>query len=165
MEIIEKLLRLWRGPVEEPAGRKRRSVKPSEITYGIDDKPPAYVVWVAAIQHVLLASVTTIFPLLVLEAAHASHQTVLEVMSGSLLALGFGTILLCLKSQDLGSSSLMPAAFSGVYFTVTVVAAKQGGLPLVAGMTIFAGLVQLLIGTAFSVCGPFYRPKSPASPC
>ena len=155
MEIIEKLLRLWRGPVEEPAGRKRRSVKPSEITYGIDDKPPAYVVWVAAIQHVLLASVTTIFPLLVLEAAHASHQTVLEVMSGSLLALGFGTILLCLKSQDLGSSSLMPAAFSGVYFTVTVVAAKQGGLPLVAGMTIFAGLVQLLIGYGVQRLRPF----------
>ncbi len=155
MEIIKKLLGLLRGPVETTAGRRRGAVKPSEITYGIDDKPPAYVVWIAAVQHVLLASVTTIFPLLVLEAAHASHQTVLEVMSGSLLALGFGTILLCLKSQDIGSSSLMPAAFSGVYFTVSIVAARQGGLTLVAGMTIFAGAVQLLIGHSVQRLRPY----------
>jgi NCS2 family nucleobase:cation symporter-2 len=155
VEIIEKLLGFLRGPAEDTTRRQRRAVKPSEITYGIDDKPPTYVVWVAAVQHVLLASVTTIFPLLVLEAAHASHQTVLEVMSGSLLALGFGTILLCLKSQDIGSSALMPAAFSGVYFTVSIVAAHQGGLPLVFGMTIFAGCVQLLVGYSVQRLRPY----------
>jgi NCS2 family nucleobase:cation symporter-2 len=155
VEIIEKLLGFLRGPAENTTGRQRRAVKPSEITYGIDDKPPAYVVWVVAVQHVLLASVTTIFPLLVLEAAQASHQTVLEVMSGSLLALGFGTILLCLKSQDIGSSALMPAAFSGVYFTVSIAAAHQGGLPLVFGMTIFAGCVQLLVGYSVQRLRPY----------
>ncbi len=128
MEIIEKLLKLWRGPAEDTsAGKRRGPVKPSDLTYGVNDKPPAYVLWVLAIQHVLLASVTTVFPLLVLEAAHASHDTVLKVMSGSLLSLGFGTFLLCLKSSDLGSSALMPAAFSGVYFTVSLAAAHQGG--------------------------------------
>lgn len=153
--MIDKLLRLLRGPADSATAHRHRAVKPSEITYGIDDKPPVYVIWVAAIQHVLLASVTTIFPLLVLEAAHASHETVLEVMSGSLLALGFGTILLCLKSQDIGSSSLMPAAFSGVYFTVSVAAARQGGLPLVFGMTIFAGFIQLLVGHSVQRLRPY----------
>jgi xanthine permease XanP len=153
--MIDKLLGFLRGPAESPSGRRRGAVKPSEITYGTDDKPPTYVVWVVAVQHVLLASVTTIFPLLVLEAAHASHQTVLEVMTGSLLALGFGTILLCLKSQDIGSSALMPAAFSGVYFTVNIAAAHQGGLPLVFGMTIFAGCVQLLVGYSVQRLRPY----------
>jgi NCS2 family nucleobase:cation symporter-2 len=156
VEIIEKLLRLWPGAAEEaPAGKRRGPIKPSDLTYGVNDKPPTYVLWIAAIQHVLLASVTTVFPLLVLEAAHASHDTVLKVMSGSLLSLGFGTFLLCLKSRDLGASALMPAAFSGVYFTVTVAAARQGGLPLVAGMTVFAGLVQLLIGHGVQRLRPY----------
>ena len=39
----------------------------------------------------------------------------------------------------------MPASFSGVYYSVSILAAKQGGLPLVAGMVIFAGVVQLLL--------------------
>ena len=39
----------------------------------------------------------------------------------------------------------MPASFSGLYFSVSIVAAKQGGLPLVAGMTMFAGLTQFLL--------------------
>ena len=42
----------------------------------------------------------------------------------------------------------MPASFSGVYFSVSIAAAHQGGLPLVAGMTMFAGLVQLVLGRA-----------------
>ena len=147
MNLSEGLRTLWRFILEEHIAPKGRPpVKPSDLTYGVDDRPPAYVLWIAAIQHVLLASVTTVFPLLVLEAANASHEVVLKTMSGSLLSLGFGTFLLCLKARDLGSSALMPAAFSGVYFTVSIAAAHQGGLALVAGMTVFAGFVQLAIG-------------------
>ena len=134
MNLSEGLRKLWRFILEEHIAPKGRPpVKPSDLTYGVDDRPPAYVLWIAAIQHVLLASVTTVFPLLVLEAANASHEVVLKTMSGSLLSLGFGTFLLCLKARDLGSSALMPAAFSGVYFTVSIAAAHQGGLALVAG--------------------------------
>src|SRR5882757_5205316 len=88
--IASRLIGYLRDEFNVDKDKKRRApVKPASVTYGIDERPPAYVLWIAAIQHVLLASVTTVFPLLVLEAAHASHQTVLEVMSGSLLALGF----------------------------------------------------------------------------
>jgi xanthine permease XanP len=134
---------------------RRAPVKPASVTYGIDERPPAYVLWIAAIQHVLLASVTTVFPLLVLEAAQASHDTIREVLSSSLLSLGFASIMLSLKARDLGSSALMPASFSGVYFTVSVAAARQGGLALVAGMTLFAGFVQLAIGQVVHRLRPY----------
>ena len=69
------------------------------------------------------------FPLLVLDAAQASHETIQDVMSVCMLALGVGTILFCLNARDLGSGYLMPASFSGVYFSVSILAAQAGRPP------------------------------------
>ena len=137
------------------------------MVYGVDERPPPFMLWMAALQHVLIATtVGMFFPLLVLDAAHASHETSQHVISVCMLALGIGTILFCLNARDLGSGYLMPASFSGVYFSVSILAAKQGGLPLVAGMTMFAGFVQLLLSRVVrSAARRICRPRSPALPC
>ena len=49
----------------------------------------------------------------------------------------------------------MPASFSGVCFTVSIAAAHQGGLPLVAGMTMFAGLVQFVLARLIQRLRPY----------
>ena len=145
MAIAARILEFWNdGADTGAAGRRRPPVKPAELVYGVDESPPRFMLWMGALQHVLIATtVGMFFPLLVLDAAGASHDTAQNLMSICMLALGLGTILLCLKARGLGSGFLMPASFSGVYFSVSILAAKQGGLPLVAGMTMFAGLVQL----------------------
>lgn len=142
-----QLLELWNYTGEdEKVRRPRRPVKPSDVIYGVDERPPAFVIWFSALQHVLIVTtVGTFIPLLVLEAAHASYATIEHVTSACMLALGVGTILSCAKFRDLGSGYLMPASFSGLFYSVTILAAQQGGLPLVAGMTIFAGLIQILL--------------------
>src|SRR5579863_287416 len=144
---LSQLTELWRDiPEDEKVRRPRPPVKPKDIVYGVGDRPPAYVTFVAAVQHVLIATTVGLFiPTLVLDAAHASHEATLHMTSVCMLALGIGTILSCLNLRDLGSGYLMPASFSGVYFSVSILAARQGGLPLVAGMTMFAGLVQLML--------------------
>jgi NCS2 family nucleobase:cation symporter-2 len=151
------LLRLWRGKPEDGIPRKRRPpVKPAELVYGVDERPPPFLLWMAALQHVLIATtVGMFFPLLVLDAAQASHQTVQNAMSICMLALGIGTLLFCLKTRDLGSGYLMTASFSGVYFSVSILAAKQGGVPLVAGMTMFAGLTQVLLSRVVDRLRPY----------
>jgi NCS2 family nucleobase:cation symporter-2 len=144
---ISQLLELWQDRPDDGKFRKPRPpTKPTNIVYGVEDRPPAAVVWVAALQHVLIATTVGLFiPTLVLEAAHATHEATLHMTSVCMLALGVGTILACLKAPGLGSGYLMPASFSGVYYSVSILAAHQGGLPLVAGMTIFAGLVQFVL--------------------
>jgi xanthine permease XanP len=144
---LSQLLELWRDLTEDEKVRKPRApVKPQAIVYGVDDRPPPLVTVVAAVQHILIATTVGLFiPTLVLDAAHASHQATLHMTSVCMLALGIGTILSCLNLRDLGSGYLMPASFSGVYFSVSILAARQGGLPLVAGMTMFAGLTQLVL--------------------
>ncbi len=142
-----RLLELWQdAPEDEKLRKPRPPVKPNGVVYGVEDRPPHFVLWVAALQHVLIATTVGLFvPLLVLEAAHASRETIQHVTSVCMLALGVGTILSCLTWRDLGSGYLMSASFSGVFFSVSILAAQQGGLSLVAGMTIFAGMVQLLL--------------------
>jgi xanthine permease XanP len=144
---LAQLIELWRDiPEDEKVRRPRPPVKPKDIVYGVGDRPPAYVTLVAAIQHILIATTVGLFlPTLILDAAHASHEATLHMTSVCMLALGIGTILSCLNLRDFGSGYLMPASFSGVYFSVSILAARQGGLPLVAGMTMFAGLVQLVL--------------------
>ena len=156
LSIVSSLLAYLQSDPTGEGGRKQQPpVKPAGVTWAVDQRPPALVLWVAAIQHVLLATVTTAFPLLVCEAAQASHDTIRQVLSASLLAVGIGSLLLSLKSRVMGTGALMPASFSGIFFTTTVAAAHQGGLALVAGMTIFSGLFQLLIGRLIHLLRPY----------
>lgn len=147
MASIARLVELWEDVPEDGKLRKPRPpTKPADIIYGVEDRPPPAVVFFAAIQHVLIATTVGLFlPTLVLETAHATREATLHMTSVCMLALGIGSILFCLKAPGFGSGYLMPASFSGVFFSVSILAARQGGLPLVAGMTIFAGLVQLAL--------------------
>jgi len=156
LSILSNLLAHLRyEPTDEADGEQRRPVKPAGVTWAVNQRPPALVLWVAAIQHVLLATVTTAFPLLVCEAAKVSHDTTRQVLSASLLAAGVGSLLLSLRSRRLGTGALMPASFSGIFFTTTVAAAHQGGLALVAGMTILSGLLQIVIGRLIHLLRPY----------
>jgi NCS2 family nucleobase:cation symporter-2 len=157
LSILSSLLAHLRyEPTDDEGDRKPRPpVKPAGVTWAVNQRPPALVLWVAALQHVLLATVTTAFPLLVCEAAGVSHDTTRQVLSASLLAAGIGSVLLSLRSRRLGTGALMPASFSGIFFTTTVAAAHQGGLPLVAGMTILSGLLQIVIGRLIHLLRPY----------
>src|SRR5262245_55378724 len=110
VSIFSSLLAHLRSePTDEADGKQRPPVKPAGVTWAVNQRPPAHVLWVAAIQHVLLATVTTAFPLLVCEAANASHDTTRQVLSASLLAAGIGSLLLSLRNRWLGTGALMPA--------------------------------------------------------
>lgn len=156
MSIVSSLLaHLRHEPTDEDNRKQRPPVKPAGVTWAVNQRPPAHVLWIAAIQHVLLATVTTAFPLLVCEAAGASHDTTRLMLSASLLAVGVGSLLLSLRTRLMGTGALMPASFSGVCFTVTIAAAHQGGLALVAGMTLFAGVVQFVLARTIHWLRPY----------
>lgn len=157
MSSLSRLLEVWQDIPEDVKVRKPRPpTKQSDIVYGVEDHPSPLVTGIAALQHVLIATTVGLFiPTLVLEAANASHEATLHMTSVCMLALGIGTILSCLKARSFGSGYLVPASFSGVYFSVSILAARQGGLPLVAGMTIFAGLVQFVLSSLVRRLRPY----------
>ena len=58
-----------------------------------------------------------------------------------------GVLLQALPHGPVGSRLLAPSCFTGIYFASSLVAVKVGGMPLVWGMTIFAGIMEMVLLT------------------
>ncbi len=93
---------------------------------------------------VLLLS-STAYLLVVLAAAGAGPEEAMHALSIAFAIVGAGTLLLCQAGSHFGSGYLIPWGFSGIYVGATLAAGQRGGMPLVLGMTLFAGLVEIAL--------------------
>ena len=100
---------------------------------------------VSALQHVAVIAVTLIFPLILGKEAGLSRAQFLNLVSLSMVAIGIATILLCLRTRFIGSGYLCPACYTAIFLGPSLFALQKGGPPLVFGMTIIAGIVQVAI--------------------
>ena len=117
--------------------------KPPNLVYGGDETPPAAITVISAVQHVGVMAIFLIYPLIVARAAGAPPDETVAILRLSMLALALAVVLQALPRGPVGSRFLAPSIFTGVYLAPSLLAAKLGGLPLVWGMTIFAGLVEI----------------------
>ena len=116
--------------------------KPANLIYGVDDSPPLAVTVFNGVQHVGLIGINLVYPLLVFRVADTPVQALTNLMAIGMLVLGVATFLQALRLGPVGSGYMCPATFSASYFPASLLAAKLGGLPLVFGMTIFAGVLE-----------------------
>lgn len=115
------------------------------------------VLLLSGVQHVaVIAPSGLVFPLLVLRAAESSVALQEAVITASLIALGLGSLLLCARGHYFGSGYLAPSVFTAAYLPPSLAAAKSGGMGLVFGMTIFAGLCEILFSFALRRLRPFF---------
>jgi len=115
--------------------------------YDLDSKPPLWVVISHSVQHVGLASVTLLFPLLVAEAAGADDALKAQYVSISMVALGISTLLQLWGRHGIGSGYLIPSVFTAFYLPSAILTAQAVGLGAVAGMTMVAGLTEIAIAS------------------
>jgi xanthine permease XanP len=133
--------------------------KPRSIVYGVDDVPPAGITALSAFQHVVQIALRLVFPLLVAREAGLGPEQVTDVMSVSLVVVGLTTIAQSLRWGPLGSGFLCPAAFTSAYIAPSLLAARTGGMPLVLGMTVFGGVLEILLSRAVRPLRPFVPPE------
>ena len=119
--------------------------RPAELLYAVDDTPPPAVVVASALQHVAVIAITLIFVIIVGKEANLTRSGFLDLVSLSMISIGISTILFCLKTRYVGCGYLCPACYTAIFLAPSLYALKEGGLPLVFGMTIIAGLVQVAI--------------------
>jgi xanthine/uracil permease len=65
-----------------------------------------------------------------------------------MIALGIATLMQSWGWRGIGSGYLLPACYSGIYFAPAVQAATSHGLGAVAGLTIIAGITQIILSKA-----------------
>jgi xanthine permease XanP len=133
--------------------------KPSDLVYGVDDVPPLYVIVLSGLQHVGLVTIFLIFPLLVLKESGASDALSLNVLGLAVMALGVAAILQGLPRGPVGSGYLCPANYSAIYLAPSLAAVKYGGIPLLFGMTIFAGAVEAALSPLLRRIRPLFPPE------
>jgi len=133
--------------------------KPPELIYGVDDVPPRYVILLGGLQHVGLSAIFLIYPLLIAREIGASMALSANILSVALISLGIATILQGLPRGPVGSGFLCPANHTAVYLAPSLAAVKAGGLPLMLGMTVFAGVIECVLSAALRRIRPLMPPE------
>lgn len=119
--------------------------RPPDLIHAVDEHPPRPILIISALQHIALMAITLIFPIIIAREANLPATQFIDLISLSMLGLGVATIFFCLRSQYVGSGYLCPAAYTAIYLGPSLFALRQGGLPLVFGMTVVGGLVQIAV--------------------
>jgi xanthine permease XanP len=122
--------------------------KPSNLIYGIDERPSLPVAIVIALQHVLAIAVNFIYPLLLAREAGLSTETAADILRVGMVALAAGTVLQAIPRGPIGCHFLAPTVYASPYLAPGFLAINMGGMPLFWGMTIVAGL-SLLVFSVF----------------
>jgi xanthine permease XanP len=118
---------------------------PANISIGVDQTPPPLHLVLLAFQYAFLLCVYLVIVVIVVRAAGADQETARSVVSMAMIASAIGTILLALHRGPIGSGFFAPPVFSAIYLGPSILAAKAGGLPAVACMTVCAGVTEILI--------------------
>ncbi len=133
--------------------------KPRNIVYGVDDIPPRGVLLLSGLQHVGLVAIFLLVPVIAGREAGLSAEKIIDVLSLSMLVMAAGPILHALRRGPVGSGYLCPPIFAAAYLPASLLALKAGGLPLMFGMTIFAGLVEIIVSRMLRPLRPFLPPE------
>lgn len=118
---------------------------PASIAIGVDRSPPPVQLALLAAQYAFLVCVYLVIVVIVVRAAGADAQTARSVVSMAMIAAGAGTALQALHRGPVGSGYLAPPVYSAIYLGPAILAARAGGLPAVALMTVCAGMTEIVV--------------------
>ncbi|MDR7868129.1 MAG: solute carrier family 23 protein [Sporomusaceae bacterium] len=121
------------------------STKSGNLTYGLNDSVPFRSLVPLVLQQVALLSVELAFPVIIVNLAGGSTEQAQSVVSLMMIAMGVGTILQALGKGPIGSGYFCAHETGTAYFPAAIMAIKAGGFPLLCGMTVVAGVFQMLL--------------------
>ena len=116
---------------------------PAALLYGPDDRPPTGVLILLTLQHNFLMASTLLLPVVLISELGGGLVEVRNVVGLTMIAAGLGTILQA--SRRVGSGYLCPNLCGPNFFSASAEAAWLGGMPLMRGMTIVAGLLETVL--------------------
>ena len=133
--------------------------KPANIIYELDKSPPILITVMNGLQLVGVIAINLVYPLLVFRALNVPAELVTSLLSVGMLVLGTATFLQVLRLGPVGSGFMCPATFTATYLAPSLLAARTGGLSLVFGMTMFAGVVELALAPFLNRLRAIFPPE------
>lgn len=133
--------------------------RPANIVYGLEDSPLPHVTVFNGVQYVGLIAINLVYPLLVFRVAETPVQLVGSLLAIGMLVLGLATFLQARRLGPVGSGYMCPATFTATYLGPSLLAVQMGGLPLLFGMTLFAGLLEVVLAPLLNRLRPVFPPE------
>ena len=138
-------------PLEKVAAgppRREQHLRPPDLIYGLDERPPLAHLILLGAQHVAVICPYLVFVTLIAQAAGTSAAVASHAVALGMIAIALATLLQAHRLGPAGSGYLAPPVVSAIYFAPALEAAHRGGLALVCGMIAFAGVVEAIFAWA-----------------
>jgi len=129
-----------------PEGTPVPYQRPGNLTYAVDETPPIVRLLLLGLQYAALDAFYLVLVAIIVRRSSATIDEKVALMGISCIALAIGTTLQALRHGPVGSGYLAPPVFSATFMSPSVAAAQIGGMRLVYGMTVIAGLTEALVG-------------------
>ncbi len=133
--------------------------RPEGLIYWVDERPSNSVLVLLAVQHIFLMSSTLVLPVVLIGELGGSFDQIRGVVAFTMIACGLGTMAQAMRWRGFGSGFLCPNLAGPNFFSASMSAAWLGGLPLMRGMTIAAGLFEVIFARAIRRLGFLFPPE------
>ncbi len=121
------------------------SQKPSNLVYGLEDKPTWPETLLLALQHFIMLMPRLIYPVVIVQGFGGSPAMAKAMVAMSMIAGGIGAILQALRKGPVGAGFLDPSGCGAAYIYASIQAGIVGGPSLILGMTALAGFMETLL--------------------
>jgi NCS2 family nucleobase:cation symporter-2 len=120
--------------------------KKNDLIYKRNDVPPAKDLLLLSLQQLTLMATGAIFPVLFANEIGSSKEFAISIISLTIIISGIGSVLQGLRIKGIfGSGYLCPNVCGPSYFGISLQAYWLGGYPLMRGMIILSGVVEMLL--------------------
>ncbi len=123
----------------------RAALRPPGLLYALDEWPPPARLALLGLQYGVMDAIYLVLVAIIIRSAKISAADSVNLMGIACFALAIGTALRALPRGPVGSGFLAPPVYSATFLAPSVLAAQIGGMPLVFGMTLAAGLMEVLV--------------------
>lgn len=144
-----------RLPASPPAPAR---IRPTNLVYGVDDRPPLPAVLVLAIQHVTLVLALQVYVLIVAQEMGLDTAGTRALVATSVLVYGVGTILQTLR-PPLGAGLLLVHMPDPLMIVSYAGIAKAAGAAAAGGALVLASLLQLALSRVVSHLRVLFPPE------
>lgn len=110
------------------------------------------------LQYAVLIGIYLIFVVMIARAAKAPPQVTQDLVGLGFIAIAVGAFVQSYNGRFFGSGYLAPPVYSAIYVGPAIMAAEAGGLPAVAGLTIFAGLTEAVLSRLLTRLRVIFQP-------
>ncbi|NCC50834.1 MAG: xanthine permease [Spartobacteria bacterium] len=122
----------------------------NQLLYKLDDRPPFGTLLLLSIQQMMIMFTAATFPAILVREVGGDIQVASAMVSLTMVAAGIGSVIQAYRGRWMGSGYLCPNICGPSYLSVSMQAAWMGGFPLMRGMIIFAGIIEILLANVVS---------------